>query len=120
MISLKRLSLLDVVLTLLLLVICIFFTLELWQAFNATSCIERVYDGCYPWGAEGPSADSWFYKTKSRYLLQGTIWNLFLLSVIAAFLRLPKDKKKTFGLLGGLFAFAVIWWGMDMALLAFF
>jgi hypothetical protein len=116
----KRLSVFDSVLTLILIIIFIIFTLDILQAFNAISCVEKVYDGCYPWGAEGPAADSWFYKTKNRYLLQSLIWNLFLFIVMIAFLRLPKNKKKTLGLVGVFITFSAIWWSLDKTLLTFF
>jgi hypothetical protein len=41
------------------------------QALGARACSAAVYDGCYPWGAEGPAAGSWSYASKTNYLIRG-------------------------------------------------
>ena len=92
---LSRLSIFDrilfVVIALLMLVLC----LDLYDAVGAQACSVQVYNGCYPWGAEGPAAGSWFYKTKERYLFQGFIHVVFLLAAFGVLVLHKKNAKKT-------------------------
>lgn len=91
----SRLSIFDrilfVVISCLMLALC----LDLYDAVGAQSCSVRVYNGCYPWGAEGPAAENWFYKTKERYLFQGFIHVVFLLAAISVLALREKNAKKT-------------------------
>lgn len=92
---LSRLSILDrilyVVMALLILVLCF----DLYGAVGALPCSVQVYNGCYPWGSEGPVAGDWFYKTKERYLIRGLIQVVFLLTALGVLARFEKNAKKT-------------------------
>ena len=51
----------------------VIIAIDLVMAFGAEACSAgRSTTNCYPWGAEGPAAESWRYTSKSIYLASGT------------------------------------------------
>ncbi|MBX3445734.1 MAG: hypothetical protein KF765_03180 [Parvibaculaceae bacterium] len=57
------------VLAVLLLVV---FILDFVQAATAVACGQQGLEpgsNCYPWGAEGPAAGYWQYRSKATYLI---------------------------------------------------
>lgn len=46
---------------------------DMIAALGAHACATpgKPAAGCYPWGAEGPVAGDWAYKTKLNYLVSG-------------------------------------------------
>lgn len=92
---LSRLSIFDrilfIAIALLILVLC----LDLYDAVGAQACSIRAYNGCYPWGSEGPVAGDWFYKTKERYLFQEFIHVVFLFAAIGVLVLHKRNAKKS-------------------------
>lgn len=66
-----KLNAAQVVGILLLLAFVGLLSIEMVSALGAQACSVAVYDGCYPWGAEGPAADRWSYASKTNYLIKG-------------------------------------------------
>lgn len=64
------------------------------QAAGAQPCLAgRIKADCYPWGAEGPAADSWRYSSKAAYLISSGA--TVLLSFGALVLALLRMKSMT-------------------------
>ena len=55
--------------TLILLALAGLLSIDLFTAIGAHPCPGGA--GCYPWGAEGPSAGLWSYASKTNYLIRG-------------------------------------------------
>lgn len=91
----KLLSIIDLVLGIIFLILTLTLLIDLIHAANAEACSVRVYDGCYPWGAEGPAADFWYYKSQELYMIQGAVHLVFLIGAITALAFLPPSKRKS-------------------------
>ncbi|MBX7532111.1 hypothetical protein K3165_04150 [Qipengyuania sp. 1XM1-15A] len=51
----------------------VIIAIDLVMALGAEACSAgRWTANCYPWGAEGPAAESWRYTSKAVYLASGT------------------------------------------------
>jgi len=59
----------EIILQLLLALVLMLFIFEYFRAAQANGCFPAPSEqGCYPWGGEGPAADSWNYESKEVYL----------------------------------------------------
>ena len=64
-----------------LLVILLF---DYFQALGAEPCHPPTPRDCYPWGAEGPAAEFWYYASKEIYLKHALTSSLVLATAILA------------------------------------
>ena len=63
------------------------FLSDYLHAVGASHCsapLTKGGRGCYPWGAEGPAATFYYYRTAEIYLKTSTIWLGVLAGAIAA------------------------------------
>ena len=60
--------------------------LDLVKAFIAQPCLTGA--NCYPWGAEGPAAESWSYQSKKRYLAFTSTIAVLVFTICAAAIRI--------------------------------
>ena len=59
------------------------FAMEAFSAINGRACGAGVTEICYPWGAEGPAAESWRYSSKATYLFAGLLPTILTVIAIA-------------------------------------
>ncbi len=60
---------------------------DFWHAWHALPCSVRgAGAGCYPWGAEGPAASRWYYRSKDSYLWWSAIhFGVFAIAALSPF-----------------------------------
>jgi hypothetical protein len=74
--------------------------LDLPYAWHAQPCSIERSSGCYPWGAEGPSAGSWSYASKRIYLVSSVFDAIVSFAALVGALLLPQGRR-IFALLVG-------------------
>jgi len=74
--------------------------LDLPYAWHAQPCAIERSSGCYPWGAEGPSAGLWTYASKRNYLVSSVFDTIVSCAAIVGALLLPQGRR-IFALLVG-------------------
>jgi len=74
--------------------------LDLPYAWHAQPCAIERSSGCYPWGAEGPSAGLWTYASKRNYLVCCLFLAKKKCAAIVGALLLPQGRR-IFALLVG-------------------
>jgi hypothetical protein len=73
---------------------------DLFYAWHAQPCSIERSSGCYPWGAEGPSAGSWSYASKKIYLVSSVFDAIVSCAALVGALLLPQGRR-IFALLVG-------------------
>jgi hypothetical protein len=75
--------------------------LDLPYAWHAQPCSIDRSSGCYPWGAEGPSAGLWTYASKRNYLVSSVFDTVVSCAALVGALLLPQGRRMFALLVGG-------------------
>jgi hypothetical protein len=75
--------------------------LDLPYAWHAQPCSIERSSGCYPGGAEGPSAGSWSYASKRIYLVSSVFDTVVSCAALVGALLLPQGSRIFALLIGG-------------------
>jgi hypothetical protein len=78
---------------------------DLPYAWHAQPCSIERSSGCYPWGAEGPSAGLWTYASKRNYLVWSVFEAVVLCAALVGALLLPQGRRIFVLLVGGVLAY---------------
>ena len=79
--------------------------LDLPYAWHAQPCSIERSSGCYPWGAEGPSAGLWIYASKTNYLVWSVFDTVVSGAALVGALLLPQGRRIFVLLVGGALTF---------------